>query len=47
MSPKGNYISLLTYRKLYIWRLSSGFWSGILGAFSQGWTFDLPKGKNV
>jgi len=35
MSPKGNYIALMTYKKMYIWRLSAGFWSGLLGAFSQ------------
>ena len=39
MSPKGTYIALLS-DKLKIWRLSSGFWSGVLGAFSQGWTFE-------
>ena len=48
MSPKGNYIALMTYKKLYIWRLSSGFWSGLLGAFSQREAFDLPKaGRNI
>ncbi len=40
MSPKGTYIALLG-DKLRIWRLSSGFWSGVLGAFSQGWTFEV------
>ena len=40
MSPKGTYIALLHAGKLQIWRLSSGFWSGVLGAFSQGWNFD-------
>lgn len=40
MSPKGTYIALLG-NKLRIWRLSSGFWSGVLGAFSQGWSFDV------
>ena len=39
MSPKGTYIALLG-DKLKVWRLSSGFWSGVLGAFSQGWTFE-------
>lgn len=39
MSPQGTYIALLG-DKLRIWRLNSGFWSGVLGAFSQGWTFD-------
>lgn len=38
MSPKGTYIALLS-DKLRIWRLSSGFWSGVLGAFSQDWVF--------
>jgi hypothetical protein len=38
MSPKGNYIAVLG-KNLRIWRLSSSFWSGVLGAFSQGWTF--------
>lgn len=41
MSPKGTYIALLNNKKLKIWRLSSGFWSGVLGAFSQGWSFDV------
>ncbi len=45
MSPKGTYIALLG-DKLRIWRLSSGFWSGVLGAFSQGWTFEA-KGHDV
>jgi hypothetical protein len=44
MSTKGNYIGLLTYKKLYVWRLSSGFWSGLLGSSSQKQTFDLPQG---
>jgi hypothetical protein len=39
MSPKGTYIALLS-DKLRIWRLSSGFWSGVLGAFSQDWVFE-------
>ncbi len=39
MSPKGNYLAVLG-RNLKIWRLSSSFWSGVLGAFSQGWTFE-------
>ena len=39
MSPKGTYIALLS-SKLQVWRLSSGFWSGVLGAFSQGWSFE-------
>ena len=39
MSPKGTYIALLS-NNLQVWRLSSGFWSGVLGAFSQGWTFE-------
>jgi hypothetical protein len=38
MSPKGTYIALLS-DKLRVWRLSSGFWSGVLGAFSQDWEF--------
>ena len=38
MSPKGTYIALLS-DKLRVWRLSSGFWSGVLGAFSQDWVF--------
>ena len=38
MSPKGTYIALLS-DKLRIWRLSSGFWSGVLGAFSQDWSY--------
>lgn len=45
MSPKGTYIALLG-EKLRIWRLSSGFWSGVLGAFSQGWTFEA-KGTDL
>lgn len=40
MSPKGTYIALLS-DKLRVWRLSSGFWSGVLGAFSQDWNFDV------
>lgn len=43
MSPKGNHIALMTYKKLYVWRLSSGFWSGLLGSNSQRESFDLPK----
>lgn len=39
MSPKGTYIALLS-DKLRVWRLSSGFWSGVLGAFSQDWVFE-------
>jgi hypothetical protein len=39
MSPKGTYVALLSH-KLHIWRLSSGFWSGVLGAFSQGYTIE-------
>lgn len=39
MSPKGTYIALLS-DKLRIWRLSSGFWSGVLGAFSQDWSYE-------
>ena len=34
MSPNGTYIALLS-DKLRIWRLSSGFWSGVLGAFPK------------
>jgi hypothetical protein len=45
MSPKGTYVALLS-DKLRIWRLSSGFWSGVLGAFSQDWVFDV-KGKSL
>jgi len=44
MSPKGNHIALLTYKKLYVWRLSSGFWSGLLGSNSQRESFDIPRG---
>lgn len=39
MSPQGTYIALLS-DKLRVWRLSSGFWSGVLGAFSQDWVFE-------
>jgi hypothetical protein len=39
MSPQGNYIAFLGER-LRVWRLNSGFWSGVVGAFSQGWTFE-------
>ncbi len=39
MSPNGTYVALLSDR-LNIWRLASGFWSGVLGAFSQGWNFE-------
>jgi hypothetical protein len=45
MSPKGTYIALLS-DKLRVWRLSSGFWSGVLGAFSQDWIFDV-SGKSL
>jgi hypothetical protein len=45
MSPKGTYIALLS-NKLHIWRLSTGFWSGVLGAFSQGSTIDA-EGNNL
>jgi hypothetical protein len=45
MSPKGNYIAVLG-RSLKIWRLSSSFWSGVLGAFSQGWNFEAT-GKAI
>jgi len=39
LSPQGTYIALLS-DKLRIWRLSSGFWSGILGAFSQDSSYE-------
>lgn len=45
MSPKGTYIALLS-DKLRIWRLSSGFWSGVLGAFSQDWIYEA-SGKGL
>jgi hypothetical protein len=45
MSPKGTYIALLS-DKLRIWRLSSGFWSGVLGAFSQDSCFEA-SGKGL
>ena len=45
MSPKGTYIALLS-DKLRVWRLSSGVWSGVLGAFSQDWIFDV-SGKSL
>jgi hypothetical protein len=45
MSPKGTYIALLS-DKLRVWRLSSGFWSGVLGAFSQDWVFEA-SGKGL
>lgn len=38
MSPKGTYIALLS-DKLRVWRLSSGFWSGMLAPFSQDRVF--------
>lgn len=45
MSPKGTYIALLS-DKLRIWRLSSGFWSGVLGAFSQDSSYEA-QGKGL
>jgi hypothetical protein len=45
MSPKGSYVGLLG-GKLWVWRLSTGFWSGVVGAFSQGYTFEA-KGKEI
>ena len=46
MSPKGSYVAVLG-KSLKIWRLSNSLWSGVLGAFYQGWTFDDVHGKVV
>ena len=46
MSPRGSYIAVLS-KQLRIWRLSNSLWSGVLGAFSQGWTFDDVHGKVI
>lgn len=43
MSPKGTYVALLDNKSLHIWRLTTGFWSGVIGAFSQGWTIDVEE----
>ena len=46
MSPKGSYIAVLA-DNLRIWRLSNSLWSGVLGAFSQGWTFEDVSGRVI
>ena len=40
ISPKGNYIALLG-EKLRIWKINSGFWSGVMGTVANSsWVFD-------